>query len=79
MRLLEVFGSIYKHIGDQTLLLNDNPTAEAENHLPIVQAIERHDVASAQRSMREHFSGVRRRIKVAQAAGDSGRSQPGQV
>ncbi len=64
-KLLDVFCAIYKNLRDRSLLTTKNSVAEVGNHAAILDAIEARDAAQAQRLIRDHFSGIKERIRAA--------------
>ncbi len=70
-KLLDVFCAIYQNLRDKTLSLVKDPLAEVEHHEQILKSIEAKDVPLAEQYIREHFSGIKKRIQAAQVGAPS--------
>jgi DNA-binding FadR family transcriptional regulator len=75
-KLLDVFHAIYRNLRDRSLLVTRNPVVEVGNHEEILEAIEAHNVELAQQLVRQHFTGIKQRINMAQAALDTAGELP---
>jgi DNA-binding FadR family transcriptional regulator len=65
-KLLEIFSTIYKNVRERSLLVARDPLPVVQGHQDILAAIEQRNVPLAQQLIREHFTGIKERLQVAQ-------------
>ncbi len=65
-KLLDIFSTIYRNVRERSLLVTRNSASVVEGHEEILAAIEQRDAELAEKLVREHFAGIKERLKAAQ-------------
>jgi DNA-binding FadR family transcriptional regulator len=70
-KVVDIFWTLFHHLAERSAIPDPaDPMQTYEVHVPIVEALERHDAAALQEAIRNHYIGVERRIQAASSAQD---------